>query len=403
MPALEQALAQELDSLRTRGLYRSPRLVMEGQGPRVRIDGRDYLCFCSNNYLDLAAHPEVKEAAARAVETFGWGSGASRLISGTMELHTALERELADFKRAESAILFPSGYMANLGVISALVGPGDTVAVDKLDHASIIDGCKLSGARLRVYPHGNTEKLDKILRESSGSPRRLVVTDSIFSMDGDLAPLEEIARIARQRDAWLMDDEAHATGVLGAGGRGAAELLGVEKEIHISLGTLSKALGGNGGFAAGSSVLIDYLRNKARSFIYTTAPPPATCAAALAAIRIVRRDPALRESLLSKSDRIRSGLAALGFDTMGSRYHIIPVLMGEASRAIEVSDALFRRGILAPAIRPPTVPRGKSRIRITAMATHTDEDIECLLEAFRAVAKSSAALHQEDRANVSKE
>ncbi|MCX6353848.1 MAG: 8-amino-7-oxononanoate synthase [Candidatus Aureabacteria bacterium] len=399
---MEEALAQELDSLRTRGLYRSPRLVREAQGPRVRIDGKDYLCFCSNNYLDLAAHPEVKDAASGAIMRYGWGSGASRLISGTMELHTALEKELADFKRAESAILFPSGYMANLGVISALVGPGDTVAVDKLDHASIIDGCRLSGARLRVYPHGNTGKLDKILRESSGSPRRLVVTDSIFSMDGDLAPLEEIARIARQRGAWLMVDEAHATGVLGAGGRGAAELLGVEEEIPISLGTLSKALGGSGGFVAGSSVLIDYLRNKARSFIYTTAPPPATCAAAIAAIRIVRRDAVLRESLISKSDRIRNGLAALGFDTMGSSYHIIPVLMGEASHAIEASDALFRKGILAPAIRPPTVPRGKSRIRITATAAHTDEDIECLLEAFRDVAKSSAALHQEVRANVPK-
>jgi 8-amino-7-oxononanoate synthase len=309
-----------------------------------------------------------------------------------MQPHRDLEERLAAFKGTEAAAVFPTGYMANLGVISALTRQGDAVVVDKLDHASIIDGCRLSGALMRIYPHGNMSRLENILRESRGVRRRLIITDSLFSMDGDLAPLGEIAGLAGRYGAWLMVDEAHATGVLGAGGRGGAELCGVEARVDISIGTLSKALGGSGGFVAGNAALIDCLRNRARSFIYTTAPPPAACAAAIAALRIVEEQPETRADLLRRAHRLRRGLAALGADTMRSGYQIIPVIAGEADAAVRLSRELFGRKIFAPAIRPPTVPKGTSRLRLAVMATHTDEDIESLLEAFREILRDSPHL-----------
>ena len=392
MNSLSEQLHRELEDIKAAGLHRAPRVIGGAQGPRLEIAGREYLCVCSNNYLGLASHPAVKEAARGAIARYGWGGGASRLVSGTMRLHEELEGMIAEFRKTEAAIVFPAGYMANVGVISALTGPRDTVIVDKLDHASIIDGCRLSGARMRVYPHGNTDRLEKILKKSSGSRRRLVVTDGIFSMDGDLAPLREIVAISKQYGAWAMVDEAHATGVLGAQGRGAAELLGVEEGVDISIGTLSKALGGSGGYVAGSAALIDLLRNKARSFIYTTAPPPAMCAAAIAALGVVRSGPELRNALLQKTDRLRRGLNAIGFDTMRSRHHIIPVLIGEADAAVAFSGRLFQRKILAPAIRPPTVPRGTSRLRLTLMSTHAETDIDYLLDACGELAEGSPGL-----------
>ncbi|MEI6632513.1 MAG: 8-amino-7-oxononanoate synthase [Chlamydiota bacterium] len=382
---LSEQLLRELDLIRAAGLYREPRLVDGAQGPRVVVGGREYLCFCANNYLGLAEHPAVAEAAREAIGRYGWGSGASRLISGTMRLHDELERELAAFKGREAAIAFSSGYAANLGVLGALAGPGDTLVIDKLDHASIVDGCRLSGAAVRVYPHGDTAKLERILAVSAASRRRIVVTDSLFSMDGDLAPLDRIAGLARRYGACLMVDEAHATGVLGERGRGGAELLGVEDAVDVSMGTLSKALGGSGGFVAGSAALIDYLRHRARSFVYTTAPPPAACAAALAALKIVRARPSLRRVVLRRAERLRKGLAGLGFDTMGSAFQIVPVRVGEAGAAARLSRELLARGILAPAIRPPTVPKGSSRLRLSVMASHTDEDIDRLLDAFRSI------------------
>ena len=392
MNSFSEELQRELDAIRAEGLHRAPRVVGGAQGPRLEIGGREYLCVCSNNYLGLASHPAVQSAAREAIARYGWGGGASRLISGTMRLHAELEERIAEFKNTEAAIVFPTGYMANVGVVSALTGPGDTVIGDKLNHASIIDGCRLSGAQMRVYPHGNIGRLEKILKRSGGSRRRLIVTDSIFSMDGDLAPLREIVQLSRQYGAWVMTDEAHATGVLGAQGHGAAELLGVEERIDISMGTLSKALGGSGGYVAGPAALIDLLRNRARSFIYTTAPPPAMCAAGIAALDIVRSGPELRNTLLEKTDRLRRGLNALGFDTMRSRHHIIPVLIGEADAAVAFSGQLFQRKILAPAIRPPTVPRGASRLRLTLMATHADADIDYLLAACAEIARGSPGL-----------
>ncbi|MEJ2744804.1 MAG: 8-amino-7-oxononanoate synthase, partial [bacterium] len=354
MNSFSKELQRELDLIKSHGLHRALRLVESAQGPRINIAGREYICACSNNYLGLASHPAIKEAAREAIAQYGWGGGASRLISGTMRLHKELEEAIADFKKTEAAIVFPSGYMANVGVISALAGRDDTVIVDKLDHASIIDGCRLSGARMRVYPHGSMNRLENILKASGGSRRRLIITDGMFSMDGDLAPLREIANLARRYGAWLMVDEAHATGVLGAEGRGVAELLNVEDEIDISMGTFSKALGGSGGFVAGSAALIDLLRNRGRSFIYTTAPPPAVCAVGIAAIGIVRHSPKLRKALLAKTDMLRRGLNELGFDTMQSNHHIIPILIGETNVAAEFSNRLFRKNVLAPAIRPPT-------------------------------------------------
>ncbi len=387
MRSIDASLNMELEAIRSEGLYRTIRTFFESQGPRLQLDGRDYLCFCSNNYLGLAAHPAVKEAACRAIEEYGWGSGASRLISGTMRLHEELEKKLADFKGAEAAIVFPTGYMANVGVISSLTGSGDLVVVDKLNHASIVDGCRLSGAQIRVYPHRDVSRLERILKGAAKYKRRLVITDSIFSMDGDLALLDGIVKVAKRFDSWVMVDEAHATGVLGANGRGGAELLGVEKGIDISMGTLSKALGGTGGFVTGSAALVDFLRNRARSFIYTTSPPPASCAAAIAAINMVRKGPNLRVSLLEKAEKLRRGLCSLGIDTMGSQFHIVPVLVGDAGEALKLSRQLFEKGVLAPAIRPPTVRKGKSRLRLSPMATHRDEDIKYLLEAFRNVLK----------------
>ncbi len=389
MNTLSEELQRELDIIAARGLRRDFRVIGGAQGPRLEVAGRECICACSNNYLGLASHPAVQSAAREAIARYGWGGGASRLISGTMRLHAELEDALAGFKKAEAAIVFPAGYMANVGAISALAGREDTVIVDRLDHASIIDGCRLSGARMRVYPHGDTDRLETILKASGGSRRRLIVTDGIFSMDGDLAPLREIERLARRYGAWLMVDDAHAAGVLGAGGRGVAELLGVEEGVDISMGTLSKALGGSGGYVAGPRALIDLLRNRARSLIYTTAPPPAVCAAGIAALEIVRNVPELRGALLRKTDRLRRGLNALGFDTMRSRHHIIPLVIGEADAAVAFSGQLFRRDILAPAIRPPTVPRGTSRLRLTLMATHADADIDYLLASCAEIANGS--------------
>lgn len=379
MDSFSNELQQELDLIKAQGLYRAPRLIESAQGPRIDIAGREYICACSNNYLGLASHPAVKEAAREAIARYGWGGGASRLVSGTMRLHAELEETIAGFKKTEAAIVFPSGYMANVGAIGALAGREDTVIVDKLDHASIVDGCRLSGARMRAYPHVNMDRLEDILKASGDSRRRLIVTDGIFSMDGDLAPLREIAGLARRYGAWLMVDEAHATGVLGEGGRGAAELLDAEDSVDISMGTLSKALGGSGGYVAGPAALIDLLRNRARSFIYTTAPPPAVCAAGIAAVGIVRRSSDLRKTLLARADRLRRGLNALGFDTMRSGHHIVPLLVGETGAAAKFSSRLFQKNVLVPAIRPPTVPRGTSRLRFTLMATHSEADVDCLL------------------------
>jgi len=379
-------IGEDLNRLVEAGLERHLVTVTTRQGRSVEVAGREVLSFCSNDYLGLAGDRRLAEAAVAAIERYGLGSAASRLVSGTMTLHERIETRLAEFKGAEAALLFPTGYAANLGTIPALVGRGDLVVSDRLNHASLIDGCRLSGAAFRVYPHRDVDRLDRILKRGEGYRRRLVVTDTVFSMDGDVAPLAEIADAADRHDAILMVDEAHATGVLGAHGRGAAEALGVSERIHIQMGTLSKALGALGGYVAGSARLIEFLRQRARSFVYSTAPPPAVCAAALAALQIVEAEPERRERCLDLAQRFRTHLSerrpGVILPAGKPLTPIVPVLLGDARRASRVAEALFERGFLVRAIRPPTVPAGTSRLRITVSAAHTGEDVDALAVAL---------------------
>ena len=388
MPNLDDQLSGELDQTRAEGLYRALRTVASAQGPRIRIDGREFLNFSSNDYLGLANDPLLKRAASDAIEKYGVGAGASRLVCGNLEPYEALERKLAVFKAKEAAIVFGSGYAANVGAITALVGEGDTVILDKLDHASIIDGARQSGATIRVYPHQNLKKLDAILRQCDSSRRTLIITETVFSMDGDLAPLAEIVALKEKHGAWLMIDEAHATGLYAKNRRGLAEAAGVEDKIDITLGTLSKALGCAGGFVVGSQTLIDFLRNRARSLIYSTALPPAVCAAAAAAVDFVMsaKGHQRRDQLWRSVSELKNGLSALGIQNE-SRGPIIPIIIGDEAAAVETSRRLYERGIFVPAIRFPTVPKGKSRLRVTVTALHESRDIARFLQEFSGLAR----------------
>ncbi|WP_298436350.1 8-amino-7-oxononanoate synthase [Geobacter sp.] len=371
------SIAEELEELRRQGLHRRLRPVAGSQGSRVWMEGREVLLLCSNNYLGLADHPLLKEAAVRAVERFGTGSGASRLVSGTMELHEALEERLARFKGTEAALLFNSGYAANSGIIPALAGKGDVIFSDRLNHASIVDGALLSRAKLVRYPHNDVAALRRLLEANPTPGRRLIVTDGVFSMDGDVAPLRELVALKREHGALLMVDDAHGTGVLGAGGRGSGEMLGVTGEIDLQMGTLGKALGSFGAYVAASRELVEYLVNRARSFIFSTSLPPAALAASLAAIDLVDspEGETLRRRLDRKAGFFREAATEAGFDTMGSKTQIVPLLVGEAELAMTFTQRLLDEGIFAQGIRPPTVPAGTCRLRCTFMATHEDRDL----------------------------
>ncbi|MGR3303394.1 MAG: 8-amino-7-oxononanoate synthase [Candidatus Scalindua sp.] len=375
-------ISEELEKIRESGLYRELNIVESAQGTHLEIKGKTYLNFCSNNYLGLANNPLVIKAVKDAVEKYGWGAGASRLVSGNMKLHEALEGEISRFKGKEASIVFPTGYMANIGTISSLVSKGDLVICDKLNHASIIDGCRLSGADFRVYPHCDMEKLENVLMKSTKYSRKLIVTDTVFSMDGDLAPLPDIVRIARKYNVMVMVDEAHGTGVFGKNGGGVVEHFNLSKKVSIIMGTLSKAVGSLGGYVSGDADLINYLRNKARSFIYTTALPPAVCAASIAGINLIRGNSSLRTSLWNNVRYLREKLELLDFNVISSESPIIPILIGDEKKAVDVSAFLYKRGILIPAIRPPTVPAKSSRLRMTVMSTHTRKDLEKLLYAL---------------------
>jgi len=377
--------AAELARLEAAGLRRTLRPIDGPQDARVTIDGRTVLCLSSNNYLGLANHPEVIEAAIAAARDFGVGSGASRLISGSMRVHHDLETRLAAFKRAEAALLFTSGYHANLGVIGALVGPGDTVFSDALNHASLIDGCRLSRAAVQVYPHNDLAALGERLA-TVPARRRLIVTDSIFSMDGDAVPLAALCALAERHDAMLMVDEAHATGVVGPHGAGLVDALGLQAAVTVQMGTLGKALGTFGAYVAGSRALIDLLVNRARTQVFTTALPPPIVAAAAAALHIVEREPARRTATRRNAARLRAGLRGLGFVVPGEDdSHILPVMIGDAEATMALSAALLDAGAFAHGIRPPTVPDGTARLRVTVMATHTEADVDAAIAAFAAV------------------
>ncbi len=376
---------EELKQIRDKDLFRVLTELETGQSSEIEIDGKAYILLSSNSYLGLSVDPKVKKAAMDALEKYGTGSGGSRLVSGSTDLHRQLEGRIARFKKTRSAILFSTGYLANVGTISSLVGPGDIVYSDELNHASIIDGCRLSKAEIRVYRHCDVENLKSILEvDKNLGKKKLIVTDTVFSMDGDLAPLPEIAEIAEENACMLMIDEAHATGVLGHRGSGATEYFGMEDRVPIVMGTLSKAVGSLGGYIAGSSKLIDFIRNRARSYIFDTSLPASCLAASLAAIDIIENEPERREYLWTLLKKFKLGLEQIGLKVLPSYSAVVPVLIGEAQPALDFAVKLRKNGVYTPAVRPPSVPPGKCRIRATLMATHTEGQIEKALSAFQA-------------------
>ncbi|MBI1996351.1 MAG: 8-amino-7-oxononanoate synthase [Deltaproteobacteria bacterium] len=374
----------ELERLKETGLYRKLRRVDGDQGSTLLLDGREVINFSSNNYLGLANHPALGEAAKAAIDRYGCGSGASRLISGNMTLHEELESKIAEFKGTEAALVFNSGFQLNTGVVSTLVGEGDAVFSDALNHASIVDGCRLSRAKVAVYGHLDMNHLEGELKRSSSARRKLIVTESLFSMDGDEAPLADIVGLAQRHGAMVMVDEAHATGVYEPNGAGLIAKLGLGEGVFVQMGTLGKALGGFGAYIAGSKALRDLLINRCRSFIFTTSLPPAVMAMTIAAIGLVEREPERRQALRGNSAALRGGLASLGYVMGGSRSQILPLIVGDAQRCMKLSQRLLDRGVFAQGIRPPTVPPGTSRLRITLMATHTQPQLAQALEIFKA-------------------
>jgi len=381
-------IAGELSQLEEQNLRRAQRTVRPLPEGWCEVDGRRLLNFSGNDYLGLAGDPRLAAAAVRAIETAGTGARASSLVSGRTDWHARLEAELAAFEGTEGALLFPTGYAANVGTITALVGAGDLVISDRLNHASLIDGCRLSGAKVRVFPHADIDALDHELAKHGDARRRLIVTDGVFSMDGDLAPLGELSQVAERHGAMLLVDEAHGTGVFGDRGRGACEMFHVQHSA-IRVGTLSKALGSQGGFVAGPRLLIDWLWNRARPQVFSTALAPACCAAASAALDIIDAEPERRRVLHERSANLRRELSTRGVAPQeGSTGPIVPVLLGDAGRTMAVAHDLHERGFLVGAIRPPTVPRGAARLRISVSAAHTSDDVNALAAA---VAQSVAA------------
>ncbi|MBI3811840.1 MAG: 8-amino-7-oxononanoate synthase [Nitrospirae bacterium] len=377
--------------LKADGLFRSLRRVEpdpQGRSGRLMIEGRSVILLASNNYLGLSDHPRVKAAAAAAVRRYGFGSGASRLISGNAPPYEALEERIARFKQTEAALVFSTGYMANLGTLSCLIPSEGLLIADRLCHASLIDGCRASGCRFRVYDHGDTDQLDRLLAKRPANQPAVIVTDGVFSMDGDIAPLPALVEIARRHGAIVFVDDAHAMGIIGKEGRGTVEHFGLEPRSVIQMGTLGKALGCFGAYVAGSRLLIDYLINKAKTFIYTTALPPAVTAAALAAFDVMEEEPEIRKNLWRNRNYYAEGLKSLGFDIMNSETPIIPIMVGDSRSAVIFSERLLENGIFAPAIRPPTVPKGTSRIRTTVMAVHSRDDLDYVLETLGKIGRS---------------
>jgi 8-amino-7-oxononanoate synthase len=382
---LNQELAKGLQALERDCLLRSLRSVAHRRGAELLVDGVPVVDFASNDYLGLASDVRVAAAISEAACETGAGAGGARLICGNHPLHEELEREIAHFKGTEAALLFSSGYAANVGAIPALAERGDVIYSDALNHASLIDGCRLSRAKTRIFPHGELDVLEAMLRADRGHfHRRWIMVEGVFSMDGDLAPLDRLVELARRHRAWIYLDDAHGTGVVGAGGRGTAEHWGVEGEIEVVMGTLSKALGTVGAFVAGSSVLREWLLNRARSGVFTTGTPPALAAGTLAALRICTTEPERRERLWANVRRLGDGLRSLGreMNTQGAAGHIVPVLVGGTEQTMRVGAALRDQGFLVGAVRPPTVPPGTSRLRITVSAAHTPEQIDQFLGAL---------------------
>jgi 8-amino-7-oxononanoate synthase len=369
-----QDLQERLDELKATGLHRRMRMVSGPQGPRVVLDGRPVLLLCSGNVLGLADHPRVREAAADAALRWGAGAGASRVVSGTMTLHRRLEERLAEFGGTETALLFGSGYLANLGVVPALAGEGEIVFCDELSHASVIDGCRLAGAEAVSYEHGDVDQLEWALRNADGRGA-LIVTDGVFCNEGDVAPLEEIVRLARRHGVRVMVDDAHGLGALGPRGRGTVAELGLEGEVDVVVGSLGKALGSYGAYVACELPTARYLLNVAPPLCFSTALPPAAVAAAMAALELLAEQPRRVEKLRDNAEHLRAELAREGFTDAGSTTHIVPVAVGEAGLAVRIAEKALEQGVFAQAVRPPAVPEGTSRLRLAAMASHTRAEL----------------------------
>jgi len=380
-------LAEQIDELKAQGLFNTIRTIESAMDGRIIVDGHEVLNFCANNYLGLANHPRLKEAAKKAIDQYGIGPGAVRTIAGTMSLHKQLEQRLAEFKHAEAVITLQSGFTANLATIPALVGKGDVIFSDALNHASIIDGCRLSRATIVGYEHNNTDDLRRKIAETTEYGRRLIVSDGVFSMDGDIAPLPELYEIAKAHDILLMVDDAHGEGVLGRGGRGIVDHFDLHGKVDIEVGTMSKAFGVVGGIVAGKQVIIDWIRQRGRPFLFSSAMTVPDAAACLEAVEILEESDELVERLWSNAALFKREMTALGFDIGHSATPIVPVMLGEASLAQQFSKKLFENGVFAMAIGFPTVAKGKARIRVMNTAAHSQSDIEQALTAFESVGK----------------
>lgn len=371
---------RQLQAIEAEGLTRNLRSLSTGNDTEVMIEGNKYVLFSSNNYLGLATDSRLKERAMNGISLYGTGSGGARLTTGNMVIHEQLEREIAELKGTEASIVFSSGYLANVGFISSVMGEGDIIFSDAWNHASIIDGCRLSKAKTIRYAHADMLDLEEKLRAWQGEGKKLIVTDGVFSMDGDIAPLPEIVALAKKYNAYIMVDDAHATGVLGECGGVTIDYFGLQHEVDFIVGTLSKAVGTEGGFVAGSSLAIQYLRNRARTFIFQTALSPGVIEAAREGIRLIQHEPERRQRLLKNAHFLYTNLARQGFTISPSNTPIISLLIGDANQAVEFSEQLMEEGIYIPAIRPPTVPQGSSRLRITVMATHTEEQLRMVVD-----------------------
>jgi glycine C-acetyltransferase len=372
-------LSDELESLKQQGLYRQLRILEGEQLPHATFDHKSVVNLSSNNYLGLTTHPKLRQAALDATERYGVGSGAVRTIAGTMELHMELERRLAAFKNVEAAVVFQSGFAANAGTVSAILNKDDVIISDELNHASIIDGCRLSRAAIRVFPHKDTDAARKILQDLPAAQRKLLITDGVFSMDGDLGALPALCDLAQEFGAIMMVDDAHASGVFGRQGRGTVDHFGCHGRVDVQVGTLSKAMGVLGGYVAGSRPFIEFLYHRARPFLFSTSHPPAVAAACLTALEVLETEPQWMERLWDNTRFFKSGLQRLGFNTGRSESPITPIIVGEAPQAMEMSDRLFTRGVFAQGIGFPTVPRGQARLRTIVTATHTREDLQFAL------------------------
>jgi len=379
-------LGQELQNLKEQGLFREPRTLTGDQKPRSIYDGKAVVNLSSNNYLGLANHPRLIEAAVKATQELGVGPGAVRTIAGQMDLHKEFEHKLAKFKNVEACLLFQSGFTANSGTVSCIMGKEDVIISDELNHASIIDGSRLSRAQIKVYPHADMDGLRSVLQQAEGR-RKIVVTDGVFSMDGDIAPLDEVVKLSKEFGAIVMVDDAHASGVMGRNGRGTVDHFDLHGQVDIQVGTLSKAIGVLGGYVAGTQNLIDYLVQRARPVLFSTSLPPAVTAAGMAAVDLLVEEPELIDRLWSNAEFFRDGLRAQGFDTGASVTPIIPVMVGDERKAMQLADDLFAAGVFAQALSFPTVPKGKARVRTIVTAAHTHEDLQFALDTFVTVGK----------------